>query len=62
MRSWIVDGINFKRPMEIRKLVLRITNSGFVSLSIADEKAGQMLQLKIPKEAIDYMNGKEGDS
>lgn len=61
MRSWITDGMNMKRPFEIRKLVLRIENSGFVSLSIADEKAGQMLQVKIPKEAIDYMARKEGD-
>ena len=57
LRGTECKGVNMIRPVEIRKIYLRTKTdkSGFSTLSLADEKAGTMLQIEVNEEAKELL-------
>lgn len=54
-------GVNMKHPVEIRSMYVRSKTSkdGFSTLSIADEKAGIMLQIEVNDDVKELLRKME---
>lgn len=57
LRGCECRGVNMVKPVEVRKIYLRIKTDkeGFSTLSLADEKFGTMLQIEVNEEAKELL-------